>query len=122
MSKMSLLLLVQLALVSPPRVGIVVNTRMSRQLVRAGELLRATGELAGVRLLSGVRSNVPGLVFEAMEGLVAERALVRTREFIAVLRRLGTRDGAVGLQNCDCAGHLAFRFVKVLAVLVCWIE
>jgi hypothetical protein len=38
-----------------------------------------------VGLLSGVRSDVTSLVLETMEGLVAERALVRAREILSTL-------------------------------------
>lgn len=46
------------------------------QLVRARESLCAAGKGAGVRLLARVGSDVASLVLQAVEGLVAERALV----------------------------------------------
>ena len=51
---------------------------MARQLVRSAEALRAARKLAAMRLLAGVRSNMAGLVLEAVEGFIAERALVRS--------------------------------------------
>ncbi len=67
-----LLLVVMLllgSLVAPTRVGVVVDSRVTGELVGSGELLAAAGELAGVRLLVGVRADVPGLVLEAVEGV-----------------------------------------------------
>lgn len=49
---------------------------MTCQLVRSAESLCTSGELAGVWLLARVSTDVSCLVFESVEGLVAERALV----------------------------------------------
>lgn len=65
-------------LVASSRVGVVVYPRVPGELVGAGEALRAAWELAGVRLLAGVSADVPRLVLEAVEGLLAERTLVGT--------------------------------------------
>lgn len=54
--------------------------RVPGQLVGSREALRAAGKLADVRLLARVRPDVTGLVLETVEGLVAERALVRARQ------------------------------------------
>lgn len=118
-------LLVKLSLVAPPGVGVVVDAGVPGQLIRAREFLGAARELAGVRLLSSVGANVPGLVLQPVESLVTERALVRARQLIAVVGGLGARNWAVGLQNGDCASHFAFSLVRPFAVLVrrcCWIE
>ena len=74
------LLLLLLALVTTTRVGVVVDPRVPGQLVGARKLLGAARELAGMRLLAGVSADMSGLVLEAVEGLVAERALVRARQ------------------------------------------
>lgn len=75
-------------LVAAARVGVVVYSRVARKLVGTAEALGAAGELAGVRLLAGVRPDVARLVLEAVEGLVAERALVGARQVGAVLVRV----------------------------------
>lgn len=74
-----------LALVASPRVRVAVYPRVPGQLVRAGELLAAARELAGMWLLAGVGANVSGLVLQTVEGLVAERALVGARELVGRL-------------------------------------
>ena len=71
-------------LVAATRVGIVVDARVTRQFVRSAEALGAARELAGVRLFASVRPDVAGLVLEAVEGLVAQRTLVRTWQVGAV--------------------------------------
>lgn len=116
------LLLVLLAFVAPSRVGVVVNPRVSSQLVRAGELLAASGELASVRLLSGVSANVSSLMLQAVECLLAERALVRSGKLIGVVRNLGARKRPIGLDNSNCGGsHFDVRLVKVLGRRCCGI-
>lgn len=72
--------LLVLALVTPARVGVVVDSRVAGEFIRARELLAAAGKLACVRLLAGVGADVSRLVLKAVEGLIAERALVRTRK------------------------------------------
>lgn len=67
-------------LVTASRVGVVVDARVTGQLVRAAEALCAARELAGVRLLASVSADVTGLMLEAVEGLVAQRTLVGTRQ------------------------------------------
>lgn len=71
---------------SSPRVGVAVDSRVTGQLVRAGELLAAARELASVRLLARVGANVSRLMLEAVESLVAERALVGTGQLARRLR------------------------------------
>lgn len=83
---MLLLLLVLLSsLVASPRVRVVVNTGVAGELIRARELLAAAGELAGMRLLASVSADVSSLMLETVEGLVAERALVRSRQLVGAL-------------------------------------
>lgn len=67
-------------LVATSRVGVVVDARMAGQLIGTAEALCAARELAGVRLLASVSADVTSLVLEAVEGLVAQRTLVRTRQ------------------------------------------
>lgn len=74
-----------LRLVTPSRVGVVVNARVPGQLVGTAETLGAPGVLAGMRLLARMRSDVSGLVLETVEGSIAERALVGTREVLSHL-------------------------------------
>lgn len=103
---MKVVSLVLLALVASPGVGVVVDSRMTSELIRAREFLAAARELASMRFLSSVSSNMSGLVFKAVEGLVTQRALVRARKLVRVALGLGTRQGPVGLDNCNgCGGH-----------------
>lgn len=95
------LVVVMLALVPTARVGVVVNSRVTSQLIGAGELLAATGELASMRLLARVSANMSCLVFETMESLVTERALVRTRKLVGRIRGLGAGQRPVGLDDGD---------------------
>jgi hypothetical protein len=88
-----------LALVAPSRVGVVVYPGVSGELVRAGKLLAAARKLASVRLLSSVCSNVPRLVLQAVESLIAKRTLVRTRQLIRRLRGLRSGERTVWLDN-----------------------
>jgi len=67
-------------LVVPPRVRVVVDARMAGELVRAREAFGASRELACMRLLARVSADVPGLMFQSVEGFGAERALVRSGE------------------------------------------
>lgn len=111
--------LVLLALVSSSRVGVVVNPRVSSQLIRAGELLAAARKLAGMRLLSRVSADVSSLVLQAVEGLLAERALVGSRELIGSLRGLGAGQRPVGLDDGDCCGsHVAVNLMVFFEVLL----
>jgi hypothetical protein len=88
-----------------------MDPRVPGQLVGSGEALGAALELAGVRLLAGMGSNVSGLVLEAVEGLVAERALVGTGEIWSLL--------AVVSLTTDHLGHHAdgshFGFLLLLS-------
>lgn len=72
-------------LVSSSRVGVIVYSRVSRQLIGPAESLGAARELAGMWLLAGVGADMTGLVLQAMEGFVAKRALVGSWQIRAVL-------------------------------------
>lgn len=102
---LGVLLLLLLALVTATRVWVVVNPRVAGELVGARELFAAAGELAGVRLLAGVGANVSRLVLETVKGLVAERALVGTRQLGGrAVCGLGRGEGPVGLDDGDGSG------------------
>ena len=58
------------------------------QLIGARKSFCAARKGAGVRLLSGVGSDVASLVLQTVKGLVAERALVRPWEILSGLLRL----------------------------------
>ena len=64
-------------------VWVAVYPGVPGELVRSAEALGAAGELADVRLLAGVGSDVSRLVLEAMEGLVAQGTFVGTRQIRA---------------------------------------
>jgi hypothetical protein len=72
-----------LRLVTASGVGVVVDPGVARQLIGAAEALRASGELACVRLFTRMGADVSGLVFQAVEGTVTEGALVRARKILA---------------------------------------
>ena len=88
-------------LVTASRVGVVVDAGVTGQLVGTAEALGAARELAGVGLLASVSADVTSLVLEAVEGLVAQRTLVRTGQVRAhvLLRR--------GLSSLFLGGHLS---------------
>ena len=71
-----------LVLVSSSRVWVVVDARVTRQLIRTTETLRAARELTCMRLLTSMRSDVSRLMFKSMECLVAQRTLVRSRQIL----------------------------------------
>lgn len=50
-------------LLAPSRIRIVVNPRMSSKLIRSTKLFTAAGKGAFMRLLAGVSSDMPGLMF-----------------------------------------------------------
>jgi hypothetical protein len=121
-----LLLVLVLTLVAPARVGVVMYPGVTSQLVWARELLAAAGELAGVRLLSSVRSNMAGLVLQAMEGLVAERTFVWPGQLVRRLRGLSARKRPIGLDDGHGRGsHIGVRLLWFLDILLsgnCGIE
>lgn len=89
----------RVALVATPRVWIAVYSRVTGQFVGPRELLAATRVLAGMRLLSCVCPNVPSLVFQSVEGLVAEWTLVRSRELVVGFSSLSSRKRPVGPEH-----------------------
>lgn len=104
-----------LALVASPGVGVAVYPRVPGQLVRARELLAAARELAGMRLLAGVGADVSSLVLQAVEGLVAERALVGTGKLVGRLGSLRSWNGPIGLDDGNRSGRHCCSAALVLA-------
>lgn len=81
---------------------------MTGQLIAAREPLAATRECASVGLLAGVSANVPGLVLQAVEGLITQRALVGARQLVRALGLLGAWQRAVRLDVGHSSGsHVA---------------
>lgn len=72
-------------LVTPPRVGVGVDSRVSGELVRPAEAFCASWIPANVGLLASVRADVPRLVLKSMERLVTERALVRSGKLCSLV-------------------------------------
>lgn len=70
---------------APPRVGVVVYSRVPGELIGARETFCATREGASMGLLSGVGTDVTGLVLQTVEGLVTKRTFVGTRKVLAGL-------------------------------------
>lgn len=95
-----------LGLVAAAGIGVIVNARVPSEFIGTAESLGAAGELAGVRLLAGVSSNVPRLVLQTVECTVAERTLVGPGQILAHLlgRRTSTlherRQQADGRSHC----------------------
>lgn len=102
------------------RIGVVVYPRVAGQLIRTGKTLAAARELTGVWLFACVCADVASLVLEAVEGLITERALVRTRHFRCAFRALFVhKQRAVGANEGTGCGlgtaHLGiFRLVLKL--------
>jgi hypothetical protein len=67
------------------RVGLVVDSRMSSQIVRATEALTTSGKHARMRLFSSVRANMSNSVFKSMKGSIAQIALVRTSMILVLI-------------------------------------
>lgn len=74
---------------------------MTGELVGTAEAFRAAWVLAGVWFLTGVGADVSSLVFEAVEGPLAEGALVGAREVLADLLVGGSRAFHEGRQHAD---------------------
>jgi len=74
-----------LSLVAATRVGVVVNARVASKFVGATEALCAAGELAGMRLLTGMGANMTSLMLQAVESPVAKRTFIGTRQILTDL-------------------------------------
>lgn len=88
----------------PTGIGIVMNARMSGQLVGAAKALAASRELTGMRLLSSVSTDMPGLMFETVKGSIAQGALVWTRKVLPLVGTVWT--GQSGRHHADGGGHV----------------
>lgn len=86
---------------------------MAGELIRSAEALGAALELASVRLLTGVGADVSGLVFEAVESLIAQGALVWTWQVGSVLPLLPRSQ--VGHHAHGC--HLCSLLLLLLLLL-----
>lgn len=88
----------------PTGIGIVMDARVSGQLVGAAEALAASRELTGMRLLSGVSTDMPGLMFETVKGSIAKGAFVGTRKVLPLVGIVWTGQG--GGHHADGGGHV----------------
>jgi hypothetical protein len=88
----------------PPGIGIVMNARMPSQFVGSAKALAASWELAGMRLLSSMSTNVPGLMFEAMKGSIAQGAFVRSRKVLPLFGAVWISHS--GRHQADGGGHV----------------
>ena len=61
-------------------------------------------------LLASVRPDVPGLMLQPMKSLIAQRALLRTGQFVGCLGWLSSREWAIRPQHSD-SGHVALGLV-----------
>ena len=82
-----------LCLVTPPRVGVVMYPGMAGEFIGTRKSFGAAGELAGMRLLSGMGSDMPRLMLKTVEGLITERTLVRAGQVLSVLAMLASNHG-----------------------------
>ena len=88
-----------------------MDARVAGQLVGAREALGAARELAGVRLLAGMGADMPRLMLEAVEGLVAERALVGPGQIRTLV---GVRAGGSHGGHHGDGSHLGVALVFVI--------
>lgn len=90
-----------MSLLVAARVGVIVNARVSGQLVGSAEALTTARELARMWLFSCMSANVSSLMFQTVEGSIAQGAFVRARKIlpvvgVVVLGRYGRRQQADG--------------------------
>ena len=86
---------------------------MTGQFVRSREFLAAARELAGMRLLASVSTDVSRLVLETVESLVTKRALVGTRKLVGgALRLLSSGQRPIGLDDGNSSrSHISVALV-----------
>lgn len=91
-------------LVASSGVWVVVDARVSRQLVRPAEAFGAARKLARVWLFTRVRANVSCLVLETVKGLVAQGTLVWTWQIrsVVILRLHIVRHGGQARGGSCC--------------------
>ena len=92
-------------LVASARVGVIVYSRVSSQLVGSAEALGAAGKLARVWLLARVGANVSRLMFKAVKSLVAQRTLVWTRQVRTMILVLRLHRMRHGRDSGSSSGH-----------------
>jgi len=96
------------------------------QFIGSRKLLAAARELASMRLLSSVCSNVAGLVLQTVKRLVTERALVGPGQLVRSLGGLSTRERPIGLDDGHGRGsHVGVCLLGFLDILLsgsCGIE
>lgn len=82
---------------------------MAGQLIGTAKALGTAGKLARVRFLSGMGTNMAGLMLQTVESTVTERALVGARQILAHL--IGGRTGTLhqGREKADGRGHSSSR-------------
>lgn len=85
-------------LIAPPRVWVVMNSRMTGKLIGAAEPFRASLEPTSVRFLPRMCPNVSCLMFESMEGFFTEGTLVWAWKVRSLFSPLLRRSGHVGQQ------------------------
>jgi hypothetical protein len=93
--------LLRVSLITTPRVRIAVYPRVTSQLVGPRELLAAPRKLASMRLLSRVCPDVPSLVLQSVECLIAERALVGTGQLVVGLGGLSSWERPVRAKHAN---------------------
>ena len=86
-------------------VGVRVDPGVTSQFVRPAEALCTAGKSAGMRLLSGVSPDMPRLVLETVECLVAQVTLVGTRHFTLALLLVGHVHAGDGLRQQRSRRH-----------------
>lgn len=107
-------------LVASARIGVVVYSRVTSEFIGSAEALCASGKLACVGLLARVSANMPGLVLEAVECLVAERTLVGARKVGTVVLVLGLHCMRHGGYGCSSGGHRWIGLYSGVDVRRCW--
>jgi hypothetical protein len=94
-----------LGLVASAGIGIVVNARVTSQLIGAAEALSAARELAGMGLFAGMGPNVTCLMFQAVESPVAKRTFVGPGKILTDLLVGGTSTLHKRRQQADGRSH-----------------
>ena len=85
-----------------------MNARMAGQFVGSAEALATSRELAGMRLLASMSADMPGLMFEAVEGSVAQGALVGSREILSLFGIVCSADS--GRHQADGGSYVGVRW------------
>lgn len=78
-----------MSLLIAARVWVIVNARVSGQLVGSAEAFTTARELARMWLFSCMSANVSCLMFQTVEGSIAQGAFVRARKILPVVVVVG---------------------------------